>query len=57
LTLLFLATPLLSQPAPERDPRVAWLAKNAARIRSLDLSDGDFSDLEPLRGALKARAW
>jgi erythromycin esterase len=47
-TLLFLA-----QPAPERDPRVAWLAKNATRIRSLDPSDGDFSDLEPLRAALK----
>jgi erythromycin esterase len=53
LTLLFLATPLVSQPAPERDPRVAWLAKNATRIRSLDPSDGDFSDLEPLRASLK----
>ncbi len=52
-TLLFLATPLFSQPAPERDPRVAWLAKNATRIRLLDPSDGDFSDLEPLRAALK----
>jgi erythromycin esterase len=52
-TLLFLAAPLVSQPAPERDPRVAWLAKNAARIRSLDPSDGDFGDLEPLRAALK----
>jgi erythromycin esterase len=53
LALLLLATPLVSQPAPERDPRVAWLAKNATRIQSLDLSDGDFSDLEPLRAALK----
>jgi erythromycin esterase len=52
-TLLFLAPPLVSQPAPERDPRVAWLAKNATRIRSLDPSAGDFSDLEPLRAALK----
>ena len=51
--LLVLATPLVSQPAPERDPRVAWLAKNATRILSLDPSDGDFSDLEPLRAALK----
>jgi erythromycin esterase len=50
--LLFLATPVLSQPAPERDPRVAWLAKNATRIRTLDLNDGDFRDLEPLRAAL-----
>jgi erythromycin esterase len=52
-TLLLLATPLLSQPAPESDPRVAWLAENATRIRTLDPSDGDFSDLEPLRAALK----
>jgi erythromycin esterase len=52
-TLLLLATPLVAQPAPERDPRVAWLAKNATPIRSLDLSEADFSDLEPLRAALK----
>jgi len=52
-TLLFLATPLVAQPAAERDPRVEWLAKSATRIRSLDPSDGDFSDLEPLRAALK----
>jgi erythromycin esterase len=52
-TLLLLAMPLVAQPAPEHDPRVAWLAKNAMRIRSLDVSDVDFSDLEPLRAALK----
>jgi erythromycin esterase len=50
--LLFLAMPLLSQPAAERDPRVAWLAAHAARIRPLDPFDGDFRDLEPLRAAL-----
>jgi erythromycin esterase len=52
-TLLFLAPPLVSQPASERDPRVVWLAKNATPIRSLDLSDGDFRDLAPLRATLK----
>jgi erythromycin esterase len=57
--LLLAAAPLLAQqvppaqPAPESDPRVAWLAKHAAPIRSLDLSDGDFRDLEPLRAALR----
>jgi erythromycin esterase len=51
--LLFLATPLLAQPLPERDSRVAWLARNATRIRSVDASGGDFRDLEPLRAALK----
>ncbi len=51
--LLFLVTPLVAQPAPEHDPRVTWLAKNAMRIRSLDVSDVDFSDLEGLRAALK----
>jgi erythromycin esterase len=52
LLLLSLATPVLSQPEAERDPRVAWLAKNATRIRTLDLNDGDFHDLEPMRAAL-----
>lgn len=52
-TLLLLATPLVAQPAPERDPRVAWLAKNAVRVRSVDPADGDFRDLEPMRAALK----
>src|SRR5258708_16952597 len=51
--LLLLATPLVAQPVSESDPRVAWLAKNAMRIRSLDVSDADFSDLEGLRAALK----
>lgn len=52
-TLLLLATPLVSQPAPEHDPRVAWLAKNAVPIRSVDPSDGDFRDLERLRATLE----
>lgn len=51
--LLFLATPLVAQPAPERDPRVGWLARNATPIRSVSPSDGDFRDLQPLRAALK----
>lgn len=34
------------------DPRVRWLAQNAARIESVDLSASDLSDLEPLRRAL-----
>jgi len=52
MLLLLAALPLAAQAAPERDPRVAWLAKNAMPIRSLDVSDADFSDLEPLRAAL-----
>ena len=44
---------IFAAPLVESDPRVAWLAKNAAPIRSLDPSDGDFRDLEPLRAALK----
>ena len=51
--MLLLAAPLLGQPAPERDPRVAWLAKNATRIRTLDPAAGDLRDLEPLRAALR----
>ena len=38
--------------ASDDDPRVAWLAEHAVPIRSLDVSDGDFSDLEPLRAKL-----
>lgn len=37
---------------PQEDPRVAWLAKHAVPIRSIDPSDGDFADLEPLRAML-----
>ncbi len=47
--LVFLATALSAQ---DSDPRVSWLARNAVPIRSLDVADGDFSDLEPLRGIL-----
>ncbi len=57
MLLLFLATQLPAQSVPEHDPehdpRVVWLARNATRIRSLDLSDDDFRDLEGLRVALK----
>lgn len=51
--LLSFVLPLVAQPAPERDPRVAWLAKNATPIRTLDLAGDDFSDLEPLRATLQ----
>lgn len=51
--LLLSAMPLFAQPAPEHDPRVAWLAKNATPIRSLDIADDDFRDLEPLRASLQ----
>ena len=48
--VLLLATALSAQ---EADPRVSWLARNAVPIRSLDVADGDFSDLEPLRTTLE----
>ncbi len=35
------------------DPRVAWLRQNVTPIRSIDPRDMDFSDLQPLRSALK----
>jgi erythromycin esterase len=57
LASILLVAPLLGQPAaqtpPERDPRVAWLARNATAIRTFDPADGDFRDLEPLRAAFK----
>ena len=36
----------------EPDPRVAWLAEHAIRLRSVSPEDDDFSDLEPLREVL-----
>ncbi|HEX6158607.1 MAG TPA: erythromycin esterase family protein [Thermoanaerobaculia bacterium] len=50
---LWLLVTALSSRAQEKDPRVAWLAANAVPIRSLDVGDDDFSDLEPLRATLK----
>src|SRR5207248_908448 len=47
--LLFAAAPSFAE---ERDPRVAWLAEHALRVRSLDPHDDDFADLEPLRKTL-----
>ena len=47
--LLFAAARLFAE---ERDPRVAWLAEHAMRVRSLDPRDDDFADLEPLRKTL-----
>jgi erythromycin esterase len=35
-----------------RHPHTAWLRQNAAPIRSIDPSEEDFSDLEPLRAAI-----
>jgi len=37
----------------KNDPRVKWLQDNAISVRSIDPDDVDFSDLEPLRDALK----
>jgi erythromycin esterase len=44
-----------AQLAPDSDPRVAWLAKHATRIRTIDVADDDLSDLEPLRATLKGK--
>jgi erythromycin esterase len=56
-------TPLLNGMTPAqdaagsiaRDPasRTAWLSANAAPLRSIDLADNDFTDLEPLRAAIR----
>ncbi len=43
---------LLPGAAPQQDPRAAWLATHAIRMRSLDPADGDFSDLEPLKARI-----
>ena len=53
--LCLIAAQLHAQGAVPKDagPRVAWLAKHAVRIRSLDAADDDFEDLEPLRATLK----
>jgi erythromycin esterase-like protein len=40
---------LLPNPHPQEDPRAAWLATHAIRMRSLDPADRDFSDLEALK--------
>ena len=44
---------LTPQLVADGDPRVAWLARSAIPIRSLDPADTDFRDLERLRPALK----
>jgi erythromycin esterase len=46
--LCLAAMPLCAQ----EDSRVTWLADHAMRIRTLDLADDDFRDLEPLRKTL-----
>jgi erythromycin esterase len=35
-----------------RHPRTVWLRQNVPAIRTIDPQDDDFSDLEPLRGAI-----
>lgn len=50
--LLVSLTPLAA--APDDDPRVAWLAKHAVSMRSIDPKDENFSDLEPLRAVIGA---
>lgn len=47
VAILLLAIPLAAQD------RVAWLADRAIRLRTLDPSDDDFRDLEPLRKKLR----
>jgi erythromycin esterase len=39
-------------PEPQEDVAVAWLKANAHPIRSLDVADRDFSDLQPLKAAI-----
>jgi erythromycin esterase len=36
----------------ERANRIGWLDRNATAVRSIDFTDDDFSDLEPLRSAI-----
>jgi erythromycin esterase len=58
LVLLLGACDSPSQPGPEPEPEpqeaaaVAWLRTNAHPIRSLDVTDRDFSDLQPLKAAI-----
>src|SRR5260370_1064257 len=42
------------QPESHADEvdRIAWLKSHAAALRSIDPSDSDFSDLEPIRSAI-----
>jgi erythromycin esterase len=43
-----------AQPNPAANPaHVAWLKQHVAPVRSLDLADGNFSDLEALRQAVR----
>lgn len=49
--LAFTVTPK-TPPALGGDARVRWLRSNGVRIRSIDPTDHDFSDLEPLRRAI-----
>src|SRR5262245_42055627 len=59
IAALFLAVTVLSAPAlpdepaqPDRDTRIAWLKQHAIPLRSIDPTDEDFTDLEPLRAAI-----
>jgi erythromycin esterase len=40
------------EPQPEEPAQVTWLKANAHPIRSLDVADRDFSDLQPLKAAI-----
>lgn len=51
LPLAFPFTPK-TQPKLDSDVRVRWLQSNAVRVRSIDPTVDDFSDLEPLRRAI-----
>ncbi len=56
LRMLFLSVALASSlaaaPLDETDPRVTWLSEHAARLRSSDIADVDFSDLAPIGKAI-----
>ena len=57
LALVLLPLPLLLAAAPRPaaaadDAHVAWLAKNAVRLRSIDPADREFADLAPLKKVL-----
>jgi erythromycin esterase len=41
--------------SPDADARVAWLKSHTSALRSIDPADEDFSDLEPIRNAIRDR--
>jgi erythromycin esterase len=52
LTVLPAPAPPAEPAQPDRDARVTWLKQHAIPLRSIDPSDEDFTDLEPLRAAI-----